>query len=590
MSLLILGSLVVGASASSNPTEVSMDGERRCLSPPPTVLSNRADYTACGAGISIGDPVLLNDEPLMAEFTTLFSPSPLDVLHCDFPTLLQYIDRHAIKHESWTHQDMRSLIAFHLAMGMCAFGKGIACKAVAAKHNQSHLMDRFIEVIVALRERGVITSDVMRFISNAVGLRVPVGHSVHDCVQFLVSAHGVLQAQHVATFDLIHFLTTIHRCSRHVLLHWCSGHGIYCKSFWTLPVLKQTVIRHIVRMDCCSAEFSCHDPCSSFIGDGPSFCEDVGMQIRPSLPDADRTAFLLSLACLDPDVHASTLRFILDITTGHSYPDGSVFLLRDVLRAHIYSLRMGKSVYQSVLRGLLKNNRRITELNRAANLWPHLAEQTLQDKVKVLFEEQIIANSTFSLTCTSCSIHYTSRAFSRVPLCELDLAILEIPDGWAHVRTDSAPDGPLANLLLNNKGVFHGANDAIELSLCKDCHCALEKPRMPKFALANFLCPGSVPDVLRDLTAVEESMVALCRARCIMVQLKAMCGSFNAQRAFRGHTIFHLQNPSNIATKLPPSIDEILAPISVLFVGATKPSMKWIRAHLKPLVVRAPVV
>ncbi|KAF8310444.1 hypothetical protein F5887DRAFT_910819 [Amanita rubescens] len=88
-------------------------------------------------------------------------------------------------------------------------------------------------------------------------------------------------------------------------------------------------------------------------------------------------------------------------------------------------------------------------------------------------------------------------------------------------------------------------------------------------------------------------MIALCRARCIMVQLKTLRGADNvqnAQRAYRGHTIFHQQDVSQFATMLPPSIEDILAPICVLFIGSRKPSLEWIRQHAKPLVVRANVV
>ncbi|KAF8344829.1 hypothetical protein F5887DRAFT_839825, partial [Amanita rubescens] len=88
-------------------------------------------------------------------------------------------------------------------------------------------------------------------------------------------------------------------------------------------------------------------------------------------------------------------------------------------------------------------------------------------------------------------------------------------------------------------------------------------------------------------------MIALCRARCIMVQLKTMRGGNsgqNAQRAYRGHTIFHQQDVGQFATLLPPSIEDILTPICVLFIGAHKPSLDWIRQHAKPLVVRANVV
>ncbi|KAF8317808.1 hypothetical protein F5887DRAFT_906295 [Amanita rubescens] len=88
-------------------------------------------------------------------------------------------------------------------------------------------------------------------------------------------------------------------------------------------------------------------------------------------------------------------------------------------------------------------------------------------------------------------------------------------------------------------------------------------------------------------------MIALCRARCIMVQLKTMHGggnSGNAQCAYRGHTIFHQQDIGQLATILPPSIEDILAPICVLFIGSHKPSLDWIRRHAKPFVVRANVV
>lgn len=94
----------------------------------------------------------------------------------------------------------RCLVAFHLAMGMCTFGNSITCKAAGVKHNQSDLMDWFIEVISTLHERNVLMSDVLRFISNAIGLRVPAGHTICDSVQLLVSTYRILQTCLVALF------------------------------------------------------------------------------------------------------------------------------------------------------------------------------------------------------------------------------------------------------------------------------------------------------------------------------------------------------------------------------------------------------
>jgi hypothetical protein len=365
---------------------------------------------------------------------------------------------------------------------------------------------------------------------------------------------------------------------------WCSGHGLYCKGSDTLTVIRQALIEHIVRGHCCPDSLAaCEQGLPSSVPI-PTFCYDVQLQIRPSLPDVDLMAFVLSLACLGLNVHGTTLKCILEFATSVSQ-DGSGPSRRQRLKSYIYCLRKGKSVYQTVLWGLFKNHSQFTELYCAANLWPPPADLALNECIKLMFEEWIKSDSTLHQTCASCLVHYTSRSFTRVSTSDVDLGVLEMPDEWADVHRDSPCDGPFTNILLDKRGTFIRAGASPELILCHDCHCALQRPRMPKFALANYLYPGAVPHILRDLTPVEESMVALCQARCIMVQLKSMRGGFNVQPAYRGHTIFHLQSPSNLATKLPPSIDDILAPICVLFVGATKPSMKWIRENGKPLVV-----
>ena len=76
-----------------------------------------------------------------------------------------------------------------------------------------------------------------------------------------------------------------------------------------------------------------------------------------------------------------------------------------------------------------------------------------------------------------------------------------------------------------------------------------------------------------------------------MVQLKSIRGGEQcSQRAFRGHTIFHQQYVGKITTLLPPSIEEVLLHICVLFIGPKKLQDDWIRQHAKPLLVRANTV
>ena len=331
-------------------------------------------------------------------------------------------------------------------------------------------------------------------------------------------------------------------------------------------------------MDCCERH-------STFGIGVPSSCEDIMLQISPSFPDSDKMAFVLSLTCLSDNVHGTTLKCVVKFATGHPYPNATVSSLQEKLKSYIYNLQRGKLVYQSVVHDLSKNKSQLIDLNRAHKLWPQQAETMLKDNIKLLFEEEIKARTNIQHTCACCSMHYTCQTFSCVPISDLDLGVLETPEDWEHVWNDRQCDGALASLLLDKSGVFVNANESCELTLCNNCHCALQKPHMPKFALANYLSPGTIPDILRDLTPVEESMVTLCCGRCIMVQLKTMHGGLDSQCAFCGHMIFHLQNPGNLAMKLPPSIEDILAPICILFVGAMKLLMKWIQEHAKLLVV-----
>ena len=127
---------------------------------------------------------------------------------------------------------------------------------------------------------------------------------------------------------------------------------------------------------------------------------------------------------------------------------------------------------------------------------------------------------------------YTSSQFIEISSSDCDLSPLEIPDDW--VCTDLAvhDSGPLANLVLDGRGVLHQSEAEAHVRLCNDCFQQLKSSQMPKFALANNLYFGGIPCVLRDMSPVEESMIALCQAQCIMVQLKTMRGGHNSQRAY----------------------------------------------------------
>jgi hypothetical protein len=153
--------------------------------------------------------------------------------------------------------------------------------------------------------------------------------------------------------------------------------------------------------------------------------------------------------------------------------------------------------------------------------------------------------------------------------------------------------GPLQDILLDPAGVVELEGDEdVMLRLCNPCSRSLQKNKLPRFALANHMFIGLVPEALKDLTPIKESMVALCQAKCWIVQLKRIDDpddivAPNLQRGLRGHVIIYPQQPEQIATKLPPSIEDVATTVCVLFIGSLRPTQEWLEKHAKLLAVRA---
>ncbi|KAJ7743467.1 hypothetical protein DFH07DRAFT_777384 [Mycena maculata] len=148
-----------------------------------------------------------------------------------------------------------------------------------------------------------------------------------------------------------------------------------------------------------------------------------------------------------------------------------------------------------------------------------------------------------------------------------DLSILKRPDlqsdeanlldryKWLHPDCIPPPmpfdEGPLSDLLLDPDGIFlqpDGAN---------------LKKKLPALSLANRIFLGPVPPELKDLTMIEESMIARCRSKCWVIQLKEENQDrvvASTQRGMKGHTMIYPQKPSKTASILPPSVEEITAP------------------------------
>ncbi|KAJ7779028.1 hypothetical protein B0H16DRAFT_1659262 [Mycena metata] len=84
-------------------------------------------------------------------------------------------------------------------------------------------------------------------------------------------------------------------------------------------------------------------------------------------------------------------------------------------------------------------------------------------------------------------------------------------------------------------------------------------------------------------------MIALCRAKCWIIQLREEDSGSKlpfSQRGVRGHIIVYPQRPSAVAKTLPPSLSDVTTPLCVVFVGSQPPTAEWLQTKAKPLIVR----
>ncbi|CAF1614641.1 unnamed protein product [Rotaria sp. Silwood1] len=139
------------------------------------------------------------------------------------------------------------------------------------------------------------------------------------------------------------------------------------------------------------------------------------------------------------------------------------------------------------------------------------------------------------------------------------------------------------NVMLYRKGVSgHNDDDNAHICLlCKDCYLAYSKGQIPKFGAANKMWIGDVPEELKDLTIVEEKLIAIYRHNTCVIKLQSPFNSSStAQSALKGNAITFPQNIPNIASSLPLAMSTLCDTIKVVFIGSRMPTRDQVRKIL----------
>ena len=259
---------------------------------------------------------------------------------------------------------------------------------------------------------------------------------------------------------------------------------------------------------------------------------------------------------------------------------------------HRLSLREIRCHIQSVIDALDLRASNDDSVDRLAEIhanWPDMLSTELKDSLVADFKNQTSSRALKLFVCACCGEAMFRDDCRELSSEDVDFNLFRPLSGGLPMELPYS-DGPLRGLLLCPAGVREHRDSLPTITVCSSCWSSLQRSHVPNLALANDTYLGDVPVELQELTFVEELMIGLCRAKCCIFQLtenRSEGISPISQSAFRGHVIIYPQNPSSVASFLPPSIEDITSLICILFIGSSKPTLKWLHDRARPLAVRA---
>ena len=108
-----------------------------------------------------------------------------------------------------------------------------------------------------------------------------------------------------------------------------------------------------------------------------------------------------------------------------------------------------------------------------------------------------------------------------------------------------------------------------KLSVCCPCYVYLIRGSMPRFALANKLYRGRLPEEFLDLTWIEERVCARFSNTAVVTRLYQSSDP-SQPTVFHGNTCAHEMNVSSTAIVLPRIPSDVNDLLSVVFIGSQK--------------------
>jgi len=121
-------------------------------------------------------------------------------------------------------------------------------------------------------------------------------------------------------------------------------------------------------------------------------------------------------------------------------------------------------------------------------------------------------------------------------------------------------------------------------SVCKTCHAALKRNRLPKFALARGLWIGDVPLELQNLQYFERLLIARVRHNRFVFRVSSGSSKFEGMSKMVANAITFKHPVEKIYTILPPPVEDLDDVLAFIYTGPTKPTPEDFKRT--PLLVR----
>lgn len=390
-------------------------------------------------------------------------------------------------------------------------------------------------------------------------------------------------------------LEDIEKMDKTSLTCWALRHQISHSQHAKTEELRNLIMRHISAGKCFQGAKDQGTPdCAGVVSQAISPASNVDLQVH-LLTHAVKTFKRVAL------------KRLLDVN-GIQCGDEPRKILRQKLRKHISILKKGKMRETRQNEAAQEYEEFLDSKRKLADEWPRMVPKTLKDRLLENFRNLTCKEALSTFTCASCAEETLIQDKRCVDLADFDIKLLHRPDRrlnkeevvdseWldSECTPPSAPFPELSvfnDALVEPRGVSIASSGNISMSFCKACFSSLKHNKTPPLALANHTFLGQVPDELKGLTVVEEAMIARCRSKCWIIQMKQDSQDDetlilpHAQRGMKGHIIVYPQRPSAVSQILPPSIEELTTPICVVFVGSSPPTEEWLKKKAKPLIIR----